>query len=474
LTFEARDELNPEMLPDGRVFFVAYDKSGANIYEVKKDAGGSLLLRHSDVATGLYDVSTGPDGSVWALYHQGHRRVPVRLTAAALLAQAVPPAAEDTPPKPPPRLSLTVDREYNPFRLESWRPDGFFVLAGFSGSAIFGSLVATASDRLHDHGMILSSAVYGSFELLDVDLTYINQERRLIWGLSAFHDVAPLFDNSYKNTKDPTKSVTFVSWRRFFGGGTILRYPFSQFFYGQAELGVGAAGYFVTNETGKGLRDPTQNNAGRDLLTPWEAQNQGLRFHTEAGLSLGYSTIGYHRATGPIRGTSLLLSHTVGTEPFDDVTFQQSRADIEHYIRIIGAANLLLRAAGGMTAGDSRAPQFFLSSFHTLRGVPFGDADFLLGREFAYSTLEFQFPIATFLLFPLIDLEGVLAADFGGVGNGARGVWDRRVLDLVFGFNLGFAPLVLRIHFGQPIGIGAPLPNNGKLVFNFSIVYRYQ
>jgi outer membrane protein assembly factor BamA len=156
------------------------------------------------------------------------------------------------------------------------------------------------------------------------------------------------------------------------------------------------------------------------------------------------------------------------------VTYQQSRIDAEHYIRIIGAANLTVRGAAGTTVGNRRAPQYFLSSFHTLRGVPFGDTDFLLGRNFFYGTVEFQFPIATFMELPLIDLEGVLAADFGGVGNDARAIWERRVLDLVFGVNLGFAPLVLRLHFGQPIGIGAPVPNGGKLVFNFSIMWRYQ
>jgi hypothetical protein len=53
------------------------------------------------------------------------------------------------------------------------------------------------------------------------------------------------------------------------------------------------------------------------------------------------------------------------------------------------------------------------------------------------------------------------------------GVWNHRVLDLVFGFNLGFAPIVLPVHFGQPIGIGAPIPNHRDLVFNLSLVWRY-
>lgn len=466
LTYEPRDELNPDMLPNGRVFFTAYDDAGANLYEVRDN----VILRHTDVATGLYDVSAGPEGSVWALYHKGHKRRPVRLAASTLLAQPIAPPPPDTPPIPPPRLSLLVDREYEPFSLQNWSPQGFFVLAGFSGDSVFGSLIATATDRLRDHALILSTAVIGSFDLTDAELTYVNQERRLIWGLGIFHDVSPLFDETFEDSDD----ITFVSYQRFFGANTIARWPFSQFFFVQGELALGASEFFVTDRTAEILADPEANVAERNLLGPWEAENEGLNFQTKAGASLGYSTVGFHRATGPIRGSAVLLSQSVGTQPGNDINYGQSRLDAEQYFPIIGASNLMLRGAAGLTIGDRRAPQYYLSSFHTLRGVPFGDDRFLLGREFFYSTAEFQFPLVTFSEFPLVDLEGVLAADFGGVGDGAEGVWRRRVFDLVFGFNLGFAPIVLRIHFAQPIDIGAPLPNDGDLTFNLSIAWRYR
>jgi hypothetical protein len=467
LTYAPVDQFDPEVLPDGRVLFASYDEAGANLYEVK----GGKVLRHTDVPTGLYDVSTGPDGSVWALYHHSHKRVPVRLAASTLLARDVNAPTEDAQVVPLAHRSLSVDREYDPFDFgTNWAPDGFFILAGFSGDAVFGSLVATASDRLHDHALILSSSVFGSFDLTDAELTYVNQERRLIWGLGVFHDVSAIYDQSFEQSDD----VSFLSYQRFFGSTGILRYPFSRFFYVQGELALGGSEYFVTDETRERLHDPMENRAMRDLYTPWDDFNGGMRFHTEAGASVGYSTIGLHRSTGPIRGSGLLLSHSVGTQPWDDVTYQQTRIDAEHYFQIAGATNLMLRGAGGTTFGDRRAPQFFLSSFHTLRGVPFGDIDFLLGREFFYSTAELQFPIVTFVDFPLVDLEGVLAMDFGGVGDGFDGLWRRRVFDLVFGFNLGFAPIVLRIHFAQPIGIGAPVPNDGDLTFNLSLVWRYR
>ncbi len=468
LTFEPRDELGPEMLPDGRIMYVAYDAAGANVYEV---TSSGTVLRHTDISTGLFDVSSGPDGSIWALLHKGHKRLPVRLAAGTLLQQAQPAAPTDKPALPPPRISLLVDRAYDPTSLQNWTPEGFFIMAGFSGEAVFGSLVATATDRLRDHGLILSTSVYGSFDLTDAEITYVNQERRLIWGLGVFHDVAPRFDETFEQSDD----ISFVAYQRFFGASAVARYPFSRFMYVQGDVAVGAADYFVTDSTAEILRDPMRNDAERDLLAPWEAENDGLRFNTEAGVGIGYSTVGYHRATGPIRGSAVLLSHAIGTQPFNDVLYQQTRLDAEQYFPIIGAVNLMLRGAAGITVGDELAPQYYLSSFHTLRGVPFGDSDYLLGRDFFYSTVELQFPLVTFSEFPLIDLEGVLAADFGGVGDGAEGIWEHRVFDLVFGFNLGFAPIVLRVHFAQPIDIGVqPLPNDGDLTFNLSIVWRYR
>jgi hypothetical protein len=465
LTFEARDAMSPEVLPDGRVLFVAYDQAGANIYEVRDGA----LLRHTDVPTGLYDPSPGPDGSIWALYHKGHKRTPVRLSASTLLAQPQAATADPQQAQTPRRLTLLGDRAYNPLDLESWSPDGFFILAGFSGESVFGTLVATASDRLHDHGLVLSASVFGSFELTDAELTYINQERRVIWGLGVFHDASARFDRTF----DHTDNVRFVSYQRFFGATGIARYPIDRFFYVQGELSTGASEYFVTDSTADILSDPDENRAERNLLGTWERKNDGLRFHNEGGVSVGHSTLGYHRATGPISGNAFLLAHAVGVQPFDDMTYQQMRLDTEQYFSFGGATNLMLRGALGTTWGSDKAPQFYLSSFHTLRGVPFGDSSYLLGREFFYTNAELQFPIVTFVEFPLIDLEGVLGMDFGAAGDGLLGVWNHRTLAFVFGFNLGFAPIVLRVHFGQPLGIGVPVPNDRDLVFNLSLAWRY-
>lgn len=467
LTTEARDELDPEVLPDGRVMFVAYDASGANLYEVR----GVTVVKQTDVATGLFDVAPGPDGTVWALHHYGADRRPVRISRERFLQVPIVTAPDALPPQAPGVRSLSAARAYDPLLVENWKLGSIFLLAGFSGDSIFGELMATATDRLRDHGLLLRLATFGEAQLTDANLMYVNQEQRVIWGAGLFTDIRSRIDRLFEQSDD----LWFVSWERYFGAEALARYPLSRFLFLQGSVSAGGTEYFLLDDTRHALSKPDESFASHNLYAPWLVANDRLRFQTEGGLALGYSSVGLHRATGPIRGNSFLLSLGVGTQPWHDVTYQQLRFDAERYFPITGAVNFFLRGGAGSTFGHERAPQYYLSSFHTLRGVPFGDTDYLLGREFFFTTAELQFPILEFVSFPLIDLEGVLGADFGAVSDTLDTIWRRRLFDLVFGLNLGFGPIVLQLHFGQPIDIG-PItpPNDGDLTFNLSLNWRYQ
>jgi hypothetical protein len=493
LTHEARDEMNPSVLRDGTVLFIAYDERGANVYSLDRDGTGGLH-KETDVATGLFNVGPGPDETIWALHHYGAERAPVRIARKRLLHQPFTSLQDAAAPSPPRTRSLDGAKAYDPLSLRNWELGSIFLLAGVSSrGSIVGQVVAGANDRLRDHGLILSAAMYGATSLIDAGLTYINEQHRLIWGAGVFNDIRSRIDRSYQQSDD----LVFASWERYFGGEALLRYPFSRFTYLQGSLSAGGAQYFLLDQTSQqlagpgppspeagGLHDKVASIVTPDLLEAWRANNSGFRFQTEASLAFGYNTIGMHRSTGPIRGSSFLLSSNLGVQPFDAMVYDQVRLDAEHYIRIIGPVNLFVRTGIGSTFGAARAPQFYLSSFHTLRGVPFGDIDYLLGRNFVFATTEVQFPIFEFSSFPLIDLEGVLGADVGAVADdvdrqGRRrpldALWAKRLLALVFGVNFGFGPIVIQLHFGQPIDIGpVAVPNNGKLTFNLSLNWRYQ
>lgn len=482
LTFEPRDEMNPAVTSDGRVMFVAYDVRGANLYSVDT-TDKRTLYKETDVATGLYDVSPGPNDTVWALHHYAADRAPVRIARKRLLHEPVPALADAAAPEPPRTLELEGAKPYSALRLRNWELGGIFLMAGVgSNGAIYGQAMAGANDKLRDHGLILSAAMFGDVQLIASSLTYVNEEHRLIWGGGLFNDIRSRIDRQYENLANV--GLVFASWERYFGAEMLARYPFSRFVFLQGSLSAGGTQYFLLSDTRDALAQPNPDMPDINLLNGWRSQNAGVRFQTEASLGLGYNTIGLQRSTGPIRGSSFLISTNLGMQPFDSMVYDQLRLDAEHYFRIIGPVNIFFRTGIGATIGSQRAPQYFLSSFNTLRGVPFGNYDYLLGRQFVYLTSELQFPIYEFLAFPLIDLEGVLGADVGAVADDydAQGrrrpleaLWNRRLFDLVFGVNFGFGPIVIMVHFGQPIDIGPiPVPNNGKLTFNLSLNWRYQ
>jgi hypothetical protein len=433
------------------------------------------------VSTGLFDVSPGPDNTIWALHHFGAERAPVRIARKRLLHTSISTLSDAAAPTPPRARPLEGAHAYDPLDIDNWELGSIFLMAGVSSyGTVVGQIMAGANDRLRDHGLILSAAMYGDPALVDAGITYINQEHRMIWGGGLFNDIRSRIDRSFQKSDD----LVFASWERYFGVEGLLRYPFSRFSYLQGSLSAGGAQYFLLDSTRDQLAMPDASMPDHSLIAPWRAQNRGVRFQTEGSIAFGYNSIGMQRATGPIRGSSFLLSTNLGVQPFDNMVYDQLRLDGEHYFRIIGPVNLAVRMGLGTTLGSQRAPQFYLSSFHTLRGVPFGDIDYLLGRHFAYATTELQFPIYEFSSFPLIDLEGVLGADIGAVADdydrqGRRrpleALWDKRLFDLVFGVNFGFGPIIIQLHFGKPIDIGPlPVPNNGKLTFNLSLNWRYQ
>jgi outer membrane protein assembly factor BamA len=117
----------------------------------------------------------------------------------------------------------------------------------------------------------------------------------------------------------------------------------------------------------------------------------------------------------------------------------------------------MLRGGAGTSFGGRFSQSFYLSSFDTLRGVPFGNEQWLLGQHYLYSTLELRVPLDALIRIAFLNtLMGVAGFDVGGVGSSARELWNRRVLDAAVGINVGLGPILLRLHFAYPFDINAP------------------
>lgn len=467
LTTEERDELDPKVLPDGRLFFVAYAKGRADIHEV----ANNQIIRRTDIATGFFDVNSGPDGGLWAVHHYGGERKPVLLKRQSLLSleHVEQPAA--TPPRPLPQLSLEGAKPYRPYSPQNWELGPVVGFLGGGGEGIYGQVFGSASDRLRNHGLILNLALFGSFERTSGLLFYINQERQLTWGGGPFQAFNIRFDRTFQQVP-----WQFQSYERFYGLTGTVRYPFDRFVYVQGDLAVGGVSYFIPPEVRLFLALPELNLRG-DLLNEWYAANQ-TRLQTEVNLRLGYDTLRYYPGAGPIGGHSVLLEATGDWHPTYNQLFGSLRLDAAQYFGLIGRMHMVVRGGGGVSAGGPLARQFFLSSFDTIRGIPFGLTSWLLGKNYFFSTAELRIPLNSIIrLIIFSDIEAIAGADFGGVSDDLQQIWGRRVLDYVFGVNFGLGPLIIRLHFAKPVDVGLrdasgnPVyPNgNGDWVTNFSI-----
>ncbi|MFP2932275.1 tolB protein precursor protein, partial [Pyxidicoccus sp. 3LG] len=365
---------------------------------------------------------------------------------------------------------LTDASSYEPFTRQNLEFGPIFGFAGAGGGGFVGQLFAAASDRMKDHQFLLTVSVYGSFDLTDGYLLYINDKSRLTWGGGLFQSLRFRVDQTFAD--DPIASrAYFTSGERFFGVLGSLRYPLSTFFYLQGDLSVGGTKYFLDDFTEFRLLFPDRNDAGEALLAEWNARNQDIRFQTEVSGQVGFDSLKYHYATGPLAGSSALLETTVGVQPFNDEAYSNIRLDAERYFPIYGRTHFFVRAGAGTTLGGRYARSYYLSSFDTLRGVNFGDERWLLGRHFVYSTLELQLPLNDIIRVAFLsDLEAIAGFDAGGVGAGSRDLWNHRVVDGVIGLNVALGPLLMRLHFARPFDVGAAAgkPDSGW-VTNFSL-----
>ncbi|MFY1831062.1 tolB protein precursor protein [Myxococcus fulvus] len=463
LTSEERDHADPVALADGRVFFTAFNNSSSDLHELMADG---RIVRRTDLTTGVFEPGPGPEGSLWMLFHVSGERKPAVLRPPRMLALDVPPEPPPEPPNPLAVRPLTDATPYRPFARQNLEFGPIFGFAGAGGGGFVGQLFAAASDRMRDHQFILTLAVYGSFDLTDGYMLYINDERRTTWGGGLFQSLRFRVDQTFDDLP-----VFFTSAERYFGALGSLRYPLSTFLFIQGDLSVGGTKYFLDDDTEFRLFFPDRNEANRELLSLWNQRNGSIRFQTELSGQIGYDSLKYHYATGPLSGSSALLETTVGVQPFDSEAYGNVRIDAERYFPIYGRTHLFLRGGAGTTLGGRYARSYFLSSFDTLRGVNFGDERWLLGRNFVYSTLELQLPLNDIIRVAFLsDLEAVAGVDVGGVGNSSRDLWDHRVLNAAIGFNVSLGPLLMRLHFARPLDINAAAgkPDSGW-VTNFSL-----
>jgi hypothetical protein len=456
LTSGERDHLQP-VFSDGTLLFTAWDDARLDLYEYRATEPPSIV-RHTRMTTGISSPSPSDDG-VWALLQDSGSRVPVVLPREMWLDEAPIAQSPTGEPTPIPTRSLSDAKPYRPLDPKNWALENGLGFFGAGPGGIYGQLFLTASDQLKERGLVMSAAAFGSLRLTDGYLAYTDQSNRVTWAGGVFQNLRFRLDNS--------TSLRFQSAERSYGVLASARYPFDRFAYAQLDVQLGGTQYFLLGNSEGLLRGQIDSETGRNAFTLWEEQNGKARPQAETTARIGYDTVRYHPTTGPHGGGSALGEVSLASQPFNDELFGSARIDAERFVPIrlqsFFGANVFVRASAGSAFGGTYARNFFLSSFDTLRGVRFADADWLLGRHFATATAELQLPLDALLRIAILSsVEAIAGVDAGAVSADLDTLWDRRVVDVALGTNLVFGPLVFRVHFPRPLNVGTDLPTTGR------------
>jgi hypothetical protein len=455
LTHEERDHLQP-VFSGGTLLFTAWDDARLDLYEYR--AADHSIIRHTRMTTGVSSPAPSDEGA-WTLLQQSGSRVPVVLPREMWRDESPIPQAPTGQASSIPVRSLGDSKPYRPLDPKNWGLENGLGFFGAGPGGIYGQLFLSASDLLKERGLVLSAAAFGNLRLTDGYLAYTDQSNRVTWAVGVSQNLRFRLDNS--------TALRFQSAERSYGILGSARYPLDRFAYAQLDVQLGGTQYFLLGDSEGLLRGQIDPETGQNVFTLWDEKNGKARPQAEMTIRLGYDTVRYHPTTGPHGGGSVLGEVSVASQPFNDEMFGSARIDAERFVPIrlqsFFGANVFVRASAGTSFGGIYARNFFLSSFDTLRGVRFADADWLLGRHFATATAELQLPLDALLRIAILSsVEAVAGVDAGAVSADVESLWNKRVVDVALGTNLVFGPLVFRVHFARPLNVGTELPNTGR------------
>ncbi|MGH7515677.1 MAG: hypothetical protein ACREOQ_22495, partial [Gemmatimonadales bacterium] len=444
LTTGAWVDESPIWSADDRIYF-ASDRDGVlNIFSVDTLGDGR---RETSAWTGAFDPVPLASGGLlvggfhdlsWNVY-----RIPVDSAARRDQFAAVAPApAGQWSWSAPDDTTTSVAARKEPYRKRltlDFAAGDAVVIPGYGGAQ---GIFFVASDMLGDNLLFGSLSSYqgrrlGSiFSNLSGTAVYLNQSRRVNWGLGAFRTKSRNFEGENVVAYDETA----------YGAIGLLRYPLTRF--------TRIEGTTVLEHSD---RVDFTLPVDEPRRVGWIASHY-LSYVRDNALWL---------ASGPIDGGRFSLTAGVSSD-FSNSRFDSYlvSGDWRHYFRLGKQSAWALRAYGFYSGGD-RPRRVNIGGTTALRGYPqFG---YIVGSEAFLFNQEVRFPLLTHLTLgtPLGDLDfpqiqGALFTDLGkAVFSTTR---DRGLLGSYgISFRLALGPLtVLRLDVGRRYS------NNGFVGYSLS------
>lgn len=409
--------------------------------------------RLTELPFALIDLTPGENGTLVALgYWRGKTRA-FAVTPRHFFDESLSPF---TPAPPLPALDASPvlplpegDPVYAPFARENWRLEAG--VGALVGGVSAGSASLVVTDLMRDHLVLLNLAIYGRVELTEALAWYVNQSRRLIWGIGVFH--------TFESRRDKTfPEVENYFAERHFGAAGFVRYPLDRFRFLEAGLQArGVDRFDFTDESG-------------ELQDAWRALNRGIEPEIVTSLQFALDTLVFDIGHGPIEGSVLSATFSAGALPLRRFGFLRLQIDASHRFRLVGRMNLFLRASLGLSTGGRFSPQFFLASIGNMEGFRFGDAR-LIGDDYGVLNARLSLPLDFLLQSPIFSsISAVAGLDFGTVFDAWPDAWQRRSLSAMLGIDASLGNLVFQFHFGRLIDTGNGLGGEGW-VFNLDLAY---
>ena len=302
--------------------------------------------------------------------------------------------------------------------------------ATFLVSDLLGDHIVYASVLAYQQGNSLSDIVSN----FNGTLLYLDESRRLNWGLGAFRVRGLFFQGDFDQLFQETSTGGFVD----------LRYPVSRFDRVEAQFRLEHSDRidfgFVPGGSGAGL--PRRTGVLASEYLSWVHDNS------------------LWLPTGPIDGARTNLTaglvSDISNARFDSWVLA---ADVRQYLRT-GLRTAFALRGYAYFSGGARPQRVNIGGSYALRGYP--RFAYIAGSEALMGNVEWRFPLTDYLSigFPFgeVRFPGLEGAFFGDVGKAWTPGQYRATLG-AYGLGLRMslgAPFVLRLDMGWRFAIGNP------------------
>ena len=444
---------------------------GAEIDPVAGTEEDPPLLRVTDAPTGLSQPSPTVDRLYGIAMKAGSFRV-YSVKRDEMLAETRPLTEPfEYQPWTVHSRELKGAHAYDIWSTKSWDLENAFAVLG-GGNGIYGGGFLLFNDKMRDRTVLVEAQAFGRFDLTEAQVTYIDRTHRTAWGTAAFVRPVPVLDPEFTT---PERPIFF--FERKFGALGLVEYPLNRYFRVGTTVGLAGNERFIP-----GWLDNFANEAQR---TAWEERNAGIEPEVDTAVSTGYDTLNWSMETGPLHGTSALVTASSYYQPGRAVWHGDLQLDVQRYFRLYRTANLGFRFAGGRALGDEWRRPFYISSVDNLRGVPWHAFEYLIADQYAIGQAELQVPLNSLIRFFLFqNVEGIAAIDVGSLVDRTDEFRRNSTAAFVTGLNFSLAIFEFRLHFARPFDIGGLEPGvprddeGGDVVpdgwvTNFSIRYTF-